>query len=178
MPGPTSLNQVGQLLANKKYSMDIGVKTIEWKKGINKQIECLTKFDEQIENINLSIFSAKYHIGNGLSEFNGTIEMAEIRLKDINANIKHSGYLCQLFQCFVRGEVRKLNIIVNLIKANALDLEYYLRECCEKELCSEQHYKNRVEEIMGELKSYEEMTELFVGAIDIQGTDPTYTYSK
>tara|TARA_R110000824_G_scaffold328925_1_gene515789 strand:+ start:41 stop:574 length:534 start_codon:yes stop_codon:yes gene_type:complete len=173
-----------EALPYKEYSIDIGDNT-QWRDSVIKQRKCLTKFDLQIENMNMAIFTAKYHIRNGnksrsVSEngeksWDTILETSELRLKDINSNIKHSEYLCKLFQCYVRAEVPKQKIILNIIKSNALDVEYYLRECCEQGLCSEEHYKNRAEGLMAELKSFEDINEIFRKADKIEGADPTYT---
>tara|TARA_R110002124_G_scaffold245526_1_gene410690 strand:+ start:47 stop:580 length:534 start_codon:yes stop_codon:yes gene_type:complete len=173
-----------EALPYKEYSIDIGDNT-QWRNSVIKQRKCLTKFDLQIENMNMAIFTAKYHIRNGnksrsVSEngeksWDTILETSELRLKDINSNIKHSEYLCKLFQCYVRAEVPKQKIILNIIKSNALDVEYYLRECCEQGLCSEEHYKNRAEGLMAELKSFEDINEIFRKADKIEGADPTYT---
>ena len=173
-----------EALPYKEYSIDIGDNT-QWRNSVIKQRKCLTKFDLQIENMNMAIFTAKYHIRNGnksrsVSEngeksWDTILETSELRLKDINSNIKHSEYLCKLFQCYVRAEVPKQKIILNIIKSNALDVEYYLRECCEQGLCSEEHYKNRAEGLMEELKSFEDINEIFRKADKIEGADPTYT---
>ena len=173
-----------EALPYKEYSIDIGDNT-QWRNSVIKQRKCLTKFDLQIENMNMAIFTAKYHIRNGnksrsVSEngeksWDTILETSELRLKDINSNIKHSEYLCKIFQCYVRAEVPKQKIILNIIKSNALDVEYYLRECCEQGLCSEEHYKNRAEGLMAELKSFEDINEIFRKADKIEGADPTYT---
>ena len=171
-----------EALPYKQYSVDIADNT-QWRNGAIKQRNCLTEFDRQIENINMAIFTAKYHIRNGNKDrsadgeksWDTILEISELRLKDINSNIKHSEYLCKLFQCYVRAEVPKQKIILNIIKSNALDVEYYLRECCEQGLCSEEHYKNRAEGLMEELKAFEDINEIFRKADKIEGADPTYT---
>jgi hypothetical protein len=171
-----------EALPYKEYSIDIADNT-QWRDGAIKQRNCLAGFDRQIENMNMAIFTAKYHIRNGNKDrsadgeksWGSVLETAELRLKDINANIKHSEYVCKIFQSYVRAEVPKQKIILNIIKSNALDVEYYLRECCEQGLCSEEHYKNRAEGLMEELKAFEDINEIFRKADKIEGADPTYT---
>ena len=53
-----------EALPYKEYSIDIGDNT-QWRNSVIKQRKCLTKFDLQIENMNMAIFTAKYHIRNG-----------------------------------------------------------------------------------------------------------------
>ena len=144
---------------------------------IARQTRHLVKYDEIIEDLAFTKFTALYHLNGGkegrnsrtLEEgtkfnlvagavagpdyFQDIIKKVELRQKEIPVQMKHSQYSIQWHTALREMNIPKMKVIGNLVKANASDMEYYLSEMVACDLCEEGWYKNRVDKLMNEIKS-------------------------
>tara|TARA_R110000824_G_C14918757_1_gene647481 strand:+ start:54 stop:524 length:471 start_codon:yes stop_codon:yes gene_type:complete len=130
----------------------------------DRQGKFIEQFQDQLENVQFTRFSTRYHINDEVWEedYNNIIKKCDIRENDLNSQILHSEYVIKLFKAMFDGNFRKMRVIENLMKANALDMEHYLQQCVEEDLCPEQWYLDRVNKLMAEQKNLNK----FIGVIE------------
>ena len=84
---------------------------------------------------------------------------------EIKSKIRHSELMVRLADTVISNGLldhtnmikAKLKIIYNLIKANAIDIDYYMELCAKEDIITEGEYKEYVDGLMREIKVWDHL---------------------